>query len=101
MTLTRKMLKAMGIEEEKIDQIIEAHAETVDGLNEKLKTAEADGGDEPEIETVAVSFTSATLDKASHDTYGTSIRFDTEGLQWETYHNWVSAEDWASIADQS
>ena len=43
MTLTRKMLKAMGIEEEKIDQIIEAHAETVDGLKEKLKTAEADG----------------------------------------------------------
>lgn len=43
MTLTRKMLKAMGIEEEKIDQIIEAHAETVDALKEKLKTAEADG----------------------------------------------------------
>ena len=42
MTLTRKMLKAMGIEEEKIDQIIEAHAETVDGLKDKLKKAEAD-----------------------------------------------------------
>ena len=32
MSLTRKMLKAMGIEEEKIDQIIEAHSETVDAL---------------------------------------------------------------------
>lgn len=32
MALTRKMLKAMGIEEEKIDQIIEAHTETVDAL---------------------------------------------------------------------
>ena len=32
MSLTRKMLKAMGIEEEKIDQIIEAHTETVDAL---------------------------------------------------------------------
>jgi len=30
MSITRKMLKAMGIEEEKIDQIIEAHRETVD-----------------------------------------------------------------------
>ena len=30
--LTRKMLKAMGIEEEKIDQIIEAHTETTDAL---------------------------------------------------------------------
>lgn len=30
--LTRKMLKAMGIEDEKIDQIIEAHTETTDSL---------------------------------------------------------------------
>ena len=42
MALTRKLLKSMGIEEDKIDQIIDAHAETVDGLKDKLKTAEAD-----------------------------------------------------------
>ena len=50
MSLTRKMLKAMGIEEEKIDQIIEAHSETVDSLKadrdsykedaEKMKAAQ-------------------------------------------------------------
>ena len=40
MALTRKMLKAMAIDDEKIDQIIEAHTETVDGLKDKLKTAE-------------------------------------------------------------
>ena len=33
------MLKAMGIEDEKIDQIIEAHSETVDGLKGELDTA--------------------------------------------------------------
>ena len=32
MAFTRKMLKAMGIEEDKIDQIIDAHSETVDAL---------------------------------------------------------------------
>ncbi|WP_337379208.1 Clp protease N-terminal domain-containing protein [Parolsenella catena] len=32
MALTRKMLKAMGIEDEKVDQIIEEHVESVDGL---------------------------------------------------------------------
>lgn len=32
MGFTRKMLKAMGIEDEKIDQIIDAHSETVDAL---------------------------------------------------------------------
>lgn len=35
MALSRKMLKAMGIEDEKIDQIIEAHSETVDALKEE------------------------------------------------------------------
>ncbi len=35
MALTRKMLKAMGIEEEKIEQIIEAHTETTDALKDE------------------------------------------------------------------
>jgi hypothetical protein len=40
MALTRKFLKAMGIEDEKIDQIVDAHTETVDGLKSELKTAQ-------------------------------------------------------------
>ena len=35
MALTRKMLKAMGIEEEKIDEIVDAHSETVDALKKE------------------------------------------------------------------
>lgn len=35
MALTRKMLKAMGIEEDAIEQIIEAHTETTDALKEQ------------------------------------------------------------------
>ena len=37
MALTRKMLTAMGLEAEKIDQIIEAHAETVNGLKAEIE----------------------------------------------------------------
>lgn len=40
MSLTRKMLKGMGLTEEQADTIIEAHSETVDGLKEKLSAAE-------------------------------------------------------------
>lgn len=40
MALTRRMLKGMGLTEEQADTIVEAHAETVDGLKDKLKTAE-------------------------------------------------------------
>lgn len=39
MSLTRKALSAMGIEAEKIDQIIEMHTETVNGLKDELATA--------------------------------------------------------------
>lgn len=52
MALTRKLLRSMGIEDDKIDQIIDAHAETVnalkderDGLEDaadRLKRAEAE-----------------------------------------------------------
>lgn len=48
MALTRKMLKAMGIDDEKIDQIIEEHVESIDGLKAerdryKSGAEEADG----------------------------------------------------------
>lgn len=42
MSLTRKMLSALGIEAEKIDQIIEGHTDTVSGLQDDLEKAKAD-----------------------------------------------------------
>ena len=36
MALTRKFLSAMGIEEDKIDEIINAHTETVNGLKDEI-----------------------------------------------------------------
>lgn len=42
MALTRKYLKAMGIEDEKIDQIIEAHTDTVGALKDEISTYKAD-----------------------------------------------------------
>ena len=35
MALTRKLLRSMGIEDEKIDQIIDAHTETVNALKDE------------------------------------------------------------------
>ena len=42
MSLTRKMLKAMSIEDEKIEQIIEAHLEPVNALKEEVDKYKAD-----------------------------------------------------------
>lgn len=41
MALTRKMLKGMGLSEEQIDTIIEAHTDTLDGLKDKADKADA------------------------------------------------------------
>lgn len=42
MALTRKFLSALGIETEKIDEIIASHTETVDGLKEEIKKYKGD-----------------------------------------------------------
>lgn len=42
MALTRKMLKAMGIEDDKIDEIIEAHTDTVDALKNERDSFKSD-----------------------------------------------------------
>lgn len=44
MALTRKFLKAMGIEDEKIDQIIEAHTESTDALKKERDEYKEDAG---------------------------------------------------------
>lgn len=50
MSLTRKMLKAMGIEDEKIDQIIDAHTETVDALKAQRDEYKQDAEKLPKIQ---------------------------------------------------
>jgi hypothetical protein len=50
MALTRKMLKAMGIEEEKIEQIIEEHAETVNALKQQRDQYKVDAEKLPDVQ---------------------------------------------------
>lgn len=50
MAFTRKMLKAMGIEDEKIDQIIEEHAETVNALKQRRDQYKVDAEKLPGVQ---------------------------------------------------
>ena len=59
MALTRRMLKAMGISDEQVDEIIAAHSETVDALKEQRDQYKADAEKLPEIQ--------KQLDKANSD----------------------------------
>lgn len=44
MSITRKLLKGMGLTDEQVDTIIEAHTETVDGLKADISRYKADAG---------------------------------------------------------
>lgn len=74
MALTRKLLKALGIEDDKIEQIIEAHTSTVDGLTEERdrykKDAEALPGVRADLKKAQDDLATANADggwKAKHD----------------------------------
>lgn len=50
MALTRKMLTAMGIEPDKVDQIIESHSETVEGLKKQAEELRETASKVPTLE---------------------------------------------------
>lgn len=90
MALTRKMLKAMGIEEEKIDQIIEAHGETVDALKEERNNYKADAEKLADVQ--------KELDKAKkaakNDGEDTVLKSEYDALktEYDDYKGQITAE---------
>lgn len=50
MALTRKFLSALGIEADKIDEIIGAHTDTIEGLKDELAKVKADAAKLPEVQ---------------------------------------------------
>lgn len=73
------MLKAMGIEEDKIDQIIEAHAETVEGLKRDLSEAKDSAEKLSEVQ--------KELDELKAEDHGKKAR------DWEKKYNDLMAEN--------
>ena len=84
------MLKAMGIEEEKIEQIIEAHGETVDALKEERDTYKADAGKLADVQ--------KELDKAKkaakNDGEETVLKSEYDALktEYDDYKGQITAE---------
>lgn len=75
MAFTRKMLKAMGIEEEKIDQIIEAHVEVVGSLKDE-RDEYKDKADKLEV-----------VEKELK-----SLKADNEGISWKEKYDKVQQD---------
>ena len=90
MALTRKFLKALEIEDEKIDQIIEAHTETVSGLKDSLDKAEAAAKDLPSVQK-ELDATRADLEAVKKD--GWKYKHDTLKKEFEDYKKGVTAKE--------
>ena len=86
MALTRRALKAMGIEEEKIDEIISMHTDTVDGLKEQVKAYKADADKLPTVQ--------KELDdlKAAGDG-GYKEKYEQEHLDFEAYKSDITKKE--------
>lgn len=85
MALTRKMLKAMGIDEDKIDQIMDAHTEVTDELKRQRDAYEVDAKKLPEVQKQLDS-----LKEAGGDEY--EAKYNAEHQAFEDYKAQVAAE---------
>lgn len=85
MALTRKMLKAMGIEDEKIEQIIEEHTESTDALKQQR--------DEYKAKAEAKATTSTEpKPKDPEPSDGYKAKYDAEKKAFEDYKANIAAE---------
>lgn len=86
MALTRKLMKSMGIEDEKIDQIIEAHVETVDALK-----SERDGYKAEADRLASVEGELQALKEKPGDDF--REKFEAEHEAFEAYKSEVAAKE--------
>ena len=86
MALTRKFLKALGIEEDKIEEIITAHGETVSGLKDEIEKAKQGAEDLAAVAKERDSYKKRVeaLEKASGDAAKVQAEYDAYKKQVET-----------------
>lgn len=94
MSLTRKLLKGMGLTDEQVDTIIEAHTETVDGLKEQAKTYKADAEKLPGVQ--------KELDdlKTAGDV-GYKEKYEKEHKAFEEYKSGIAAKESRSAKEKA
>lgn len=89
MALTRKFLSAMGIDADKVDEIINAHVEVTDALKEERDKYKKDAEQLPTIQKELDDLKKAT-EKNGHDPY--KVKYDALKEEFDQYKADVSAE---------
>lgn len=86
MALTRKLLKGMGLTDEQVDTIIEAHTDTVDGLKADVTKYKADAEKLPDIQKELEDL------KAEGDD-GYKEKYEAEHRAFETYKAGITEKE--------
>lgn len=87
MSLTRKSLSAMGIEGEKMEQILDMHLETVNGLKDQISTYKTDALKVPEI-----SKKLEELEKAQQNPDEYKAKYEQESKAFEDFKKQIETE---------
>lgn len=82
MALTRKLLKGMGLTDEQVDTIIEAHTDTVDGLKGEITRYKTDAEALPNIQK-ELEKAKADLEAAGKDSW--KVKYDAVKEEFEGY----------------
>ena len=92
MALTRRSLKAMGIEDEKIDEIIAAHAETVDALKEQRDNYKAQADELAKVQQ-KLDEANETIKANGSDAW--KVKYDAIKEEYDNYKSDISAKETA------
>lgn len=90
MALTRKMLTAMGIENDQIDQIIESHTDVTDGLKKEVEELREQASRVPSLEKEIEDL------KAAQPTEDWQAKYDELKTEFDGYKAKVSEEQAAA-----
>lgn len=95
MALTRKLLKGMGLTDEQVDTIIEAHTDTVDGLKDQISSYKADAEKLPGVQ--------KELDDLKKDSSGNDYKakYEKEKKDFQDYKNSVAEKESAAAKEKA
>lgn len=93
MALTRKFLSALGIEEEKAEQIIAAHSETVDGLKTERDNYKKDAEQLPAVQRELDSFKEAAKQNEK-DPY--KVKYEALKEEYDDFKTGIEAKETAA-----
>lgn len=95
MALTRKLLKGMGLTDEQVDTIIEAHTDTVDGLKTQISTYKADAEKLPGVQ--------KELDDLKKDSSSSDYKakYEKEKKDFQDYKNGVAEKESAAAKEKA